>query len=161
MNHRLTPIAATMFAAVAAPLAMQPAFAQTAANAALPEITVKESAGSSIKAEAASSTKFTLAIVWLRINIVLRSLGVACRVPDMQCWTEIVFHLYCSDISLSLSEVAIRQSVEIVAIDVVRAAITIPECVGASSRERIIVRNAGVRQIIRLQMVVAQCDARR
>ena len=59
MNHRLTPIAATMFAAVAAPLAMQPAFAQTAANAALPEITVKESADNGVKVDTASSVKFT------------------------------------------------------------------------------------------------------
>ena len=58
MNHRLTPIAATMFAAVAAPLAMQPAFAQTA-NAALPEITVKESAENGVKTDTASSVKFT------------------------------------------------------------------------------------------------------
>ena len=58
MNHRLTPIAATMFAAVAAPLAVQPAFAQTA-NAALPEITVKESAENGVKTDTASSVKFT------------------------------------------------------------------------------------------------------
>lgn len=59
MNHRLTPIAATMFAAVAAPLAMQPAFAQTAGNAALPEITVKGSSDNSYKVEESASSKFT------------------------------------------------------------------------------------------------------
>jgi len=58
MNHRLTPIAATMFAAVAAPLAVQPAFAQTA-SAALPEITVKESVENGVKTDTASSVKFT------------------------------------------------------------------------------------------------------
>jgi catecholate siderophore receptor len=60
MDRRFTPIAATLFAGVAGPTLMHDAQAQAVNdNTALPEITVTESAGSPVKVDNASSTKFT------------------------------------------------------------------------------------------------------
>lgn len=60
MDRRLTPIAATLFASVTGPVLVQDAHAQTKSdNAALPEITVSETEGSPVKADTASSSKFT------------------------------------------------------------------------------------------------------
>jgi catecholate siderophore receptor len=60
MDRKFTPIVATLFATVGGQTLMQNAQAQTTADAAaLPEVTVSETNGSPLKADTASSTKFT------------------------------------------------------------------------------------------------------
>lgn len=61
MNHRFTPIAAMLLASVTVPTLFQDAYAQTSdtGSPALPEISVTGNAGSPVKVDKASSTKFT------------------------------------------------------------------------------------------------------
>lgn len=61
MDRRFTPIAAMLFASVTVPTLFQDAYAQTpnADSSALPEVSVTGSAGSPVKVDNVSSTKFT------------------------------------------------------------------------------------------------------